>query len=137
MDGKALLSFVANDELELLKLIGDDLDAPRPRPIRPGDEPAIELKLPSGRLSVLVEDRTRVVNHMHTSRARADFAWLNAAVESARAIPTYVGPTRTDVRCRRGQASEPRVGANTMAPLFRGRSPCAGPGKAGAVGQQQ
>ncbi|MBB4987409.1 transposase [Streptomyces sp. SFB5A] len=58
------------------------------RPIRPGDEAAIELKLLTGRRSDLVEDRTRVVN-----RLRSTLLGMFPALERALDV-TNTGPLR-------------------------------------------
>ena len=58
------------------------------RPIRPGDEAAIELKLLTGRRSDLVEDRTRVVN-----RLRGTLLSMFPALERALDV-TNTGPLR-------------------------------------------
>lgn len=56
------------------------------RPIRPGDEAAIELKLLTGRRADLVEDRTRVVN-----RLRGTLLSMFPALERALEV-TNTGP---------------------------------------------
>ncbi|MFF7183624.1 IS110 family transposase [Streptomyces sp. NPDC008121] len=58
------------------------------RPVRPGDEAAIELKLLTGRRSDLVEDRTRVVN-----RLRGTLLSMFPALERALDV-TNTGPLR-------------------------------------------
>ncbi len=58
------------------------------RPIRPGDEAAIELKLLTGRRADLVEDRTRVVN-----RLRDTLTGMFPALERALDV-TNTGPLR-------------------------------------------
>ncbi|MEU6277084.1 IS110 family transposase [Streptomyces populi] len=58
------------------------------RPIRPGDETAIELKLLTGRRSDLVEDRTRVVN-----RLRSTLLSMFPALERALDV-TNTGPLK-------------------------------------------
>jgi transposase len=58
------------------------------RPIRPGGETAIELKLLTGRRSDLVEDRTRAVN-----RLRGTLLSMFPALERAWTSPT---PARSD-----------------------------------------
>ncbi|MFF3585355.1 IS110 family RNA-guided transposase [Streptomyces mirabilis] len=58
------------------------------RPIRPGDEAAIELKLLTGRRSDLVEDRTRVVN-----RLRGTLLGMFPALERTLDV-TNTGPLR-------------------------------------------
>jgi transposase len=57
-----------------------------PRPNRPGDEAAVELKLLTGRRSDLVEDRTRVVN-----RLRSTLLSMFPALERALEV-TNTGP---------------------------------------------
>lgn len=59
-----------------------------PRPIRPGDEAAIELKLLTGRRADLVEDRTRVVN-----RLRGTLLSMFPALERALDV-TNTGPLK-------------------------------------------
>lgn len=58
------------------------------RPIRPGDEAAVELKLLTGRRADLVEDRTRVVN-----RLRGTLLSMFPALERALDV-TNTGPLR-------------------------------------------
>lgn len=77
------------------------------RPIRPGDEAAIELKLLTGRRADLVEDRTRAVNRLRGTLLSM-FPALERALDMANTGPLrMLTGHRTPAAVRRTSATRP------------------------------